>query len=125
MLSPAERQKVAERYTIALAAAVFAILLRCALSRCSAMSLSTRPCICGCICALICAQVRGLNRADGLFRDLLLFVDPRHSVAVGRSQTHAVIGFFLVCAVLIWLGEANRRKQLRLNSAVVALTRNE
>lgn len=34
-----------------------------------------------------------------------------------------MIGFFLVCTGLIILGEANRRKQLRLDDAVVALKR--
>ena len=33
-----------------------------------------------------------------------------------------MVGCFLVCAVLIALGEANRRKQLRLNETIDALT---
>ena len=33
-----------------------------------------------------------------------------------------MIGCFLVNAVLIWLGEANRRKQMRLNEVVDELT---
>ena len=51
------------------------------------------------------------------------FVDPRHSFAVDRpSEIHGIVGFLLVCGVLITLGDANGRKQLRLNRSVSELT---
>lgn len=51
------------------------------------------------------------------------FVDPRHSFAVNRaSEIHGIVGFSLVCGVLILLGDANRRKQLRLNQSIAELT---
>ena len=52
------------------------------------------------------------------------FVDPRHSLSFIRQspEIHAIVACFLVCGVLIALGEANRRKQLRLNRTVDALT---
>ena len=124
MLSPTERQKLTERYTVALAAAVFAVLLRwCLEPLLGHVAFYATVYMAVAFCALICglgpAVLTGLMGFLGIF---YWFVDPRHSLAVGRTQTHAVIGFLLVCAVLIWLGEANRRKQFRLNAAVVALT---
>ena len=41
---------------------------------------------------------------------------------MGQPEIHAIVGCVLVCAVLIALGEANRRKQLRLNETILALT---
>jgi signal transduction histidine kinase len=38
------------------------------------------------------------------------------------AEIHGVIACFLVCAVLILLGQANRSKQLRLNDTITALT---
>ncbi len=124
MLSSAERQELALRYTIALGTAVFAVLLRWCLEPLLGhvafyVTVYMAVAFCALICGLGPAVLSGLAGFLGVF---YWFVDPRHSLASGRSQIHPVIGFFLVCAVLIGLGEANRRKQLRLNTAVVALT---
>jgi len=124
MLSSAERQKLAERYTIALGIAVFAVLLRwCLEPLLGHVSFYVTVYMAVAFCALICGLGPAvLSALAGFLGIFYWFVDPRRSLAVGRSQIHPIIGFFLVCAVLIWLGEASRRKQLRLNAAVVALT---
>src|SRR5579863_7679480 len=112
MLSSAERQKLAERYTIALSIAVFAILLRWCLEPLLGhvafyVTVYMAVAFCALIWGLGPAILSGLAGFLGIF---YWFVDPRRSLEVGRSQIHSIIGFFLVCAVLIWLGEANRRR---------------
>jgi signal transduction histidine kinase len=74
-----------------------------------------------------CAIVSGLfpavlNAVLGFCGIFYFFVDPRHSLSIPPSEVHGVVGFVLVCAVLIVLGVANRNKQLRLNSSLMALT---
>jgi signal transduction histidine kinase len=122
--SSLDRQKVAERYTVAIAAAVFAVLLRwCLEPVLGHVAFYATVYMAVTFCALLCGLAPAiLSCFIGFLGIFYWFVDPRHSLVVARPQLHAVIGFFLVSAVLIWLGEANRRKQLRLNDAVVALT---
>ena len=124
ILSSPEEKVAAERYTIAIVAAVFAILFRfCLAPLLGHFAFYATVYMAVAFCALMCglwpALLTGLIGFLGVF---YWFVDPRHSLAGARPEIHAVIGFFLVCAVLICLGEANRRKQLRLNEAVVVLT---
>ncbi len=120
-----KRQNLLERYTLAFATAVVAVLLRWALDPVLGhvafyvtvyMAVALVSLILGLGPAVLTTVV-------GFFGVLYWFVDPRHSLLI-RSQTeiHGLIGFFLVSTVLIILGETNRRKQSILNNAVVALT---
>lgn len=124
IFSPLPQRRVIERHAIALAVAVLAILLRGLLDPLLGhvafyatvyMAVAYCAVVCGPVPATICALA-------GFAGTFYWFVDPRHSVAIVPPELHGVAGFFLVCAVLIALGDANRRKQLRLNEAVVALT---
>ncbi|MGA8492931.1 MAG: DUF4118 domain-containing protein, partial [Terriglobales bacterium] len=124
VLSPLQRQDVFNRYAIAIATAAIAILLRWFLDPVLGhvafySTVYMAVAFCALVCGLVPAVLCGLISFGAIF---YWFVDPRHSLTIPHSEIHAVIGFFLVSAVLIWLGEANRRKQLRLNDAVVALT---
>lgn len=124
LFSPMRRESVLERYAVALASAVLAVLLRwlldpilghvafyatayCAVAFCSI--------VCGVWPSILCA----LAGFTGVF---YWFVDPRHALIIPRSEVHGAIGFLIVCVVLIGFGEANRRKQFRLNRTIVALT---
>ena len=69
-------------------------------------------------CALVCGLGPAiLSALVGFFGIFYWFIDPRDSLVVTKPEIQNVVGFVLVCAVLIVLGEANRRKQLRLNEA--------
>lgn len=124
-LTPIPRKDVFRRYVIALCAAVAAILLRWLLDPVLGhvafyvtvyIAVAYCAVVCGCLPAILSGLV-------GFFAIFYWFVDPRHSLAVIRpSEVHSTVGFFLVTAVLIALGDANRRKQLRLNESVEALT---
>lgn len=125
LFSPLPQGRVIERYAIALAVAVLSVLLRGLLDPVlghvafyATVYMAAAYCvvICGPVPAILCALA-------GFAGTFYWFVDPRHSVTIVPAEAHGVAGFFLVCAVLILLGDANRRKQLRLNEAVVALTR--
>jgi signal transduction histidine kinase len=75
---------------------------------------------CAVVCGFAPAILSGLLAFLGIF---YWFVDPRHSLSLmGQPEIRAIVGCFLVCTVLIALGEANRRKQLRLNETILALT---
>jgi len=125
LFSPLPQQKVMRRYTLALAMAVLAILLRGMLDPVLGhvafyvtiyMAVAFDAVVCGAGPAILSAVVGFL----GVF---YWFVDPRHSFAVTRrSEIHGFVGCFLVCLVLIMLGATNRRKQLRLNQTIAALT---
>jgi signal transduction histidine kinase len=124
ILSPLRRESVAEAYTIAIATAMLAVALRWCLDPVLGhVAFYATLYMAVAFCALVCGPGPAiLSALIGFAAIFYWFVDPRHSLAVARPQIHAVIGFFLVSAVLIWLGEANRRKQLRLKDAVLALT---
>lgn len=124
IFSPLPQTRVAERYVIALAVAVLSVLLRGLLDPILGhvafyatvyMAVAYCVVVCGPAPATVCALV-------GFAGTFYWFVDPRHAVSIVPPEIHGVAGFFLVCAVLIFLGDANRRKQLKLNEAVVALT---
>jgi signal transduction histidine kinase len=125
ILAPVPRQRVAKRYAIALASAVLTILLRWVLDPILGhvafyVTLYIAVAFCAVVCGFAPAVLSGLLGFLGVF---YWFVDPRHSLSlIHQTEIHAVVGCFLVCAVLIALGEANRRKQLRLNGTILALT---
>jgi signal transduction histidine kinase len=124
-LSPLPQNRVSARFTIALATTLIAILLRAVLDPVLGhvafyatvyMAVAFVAVVCGSGPAVMSALVGFL----GIF---YWFVDPRHSLWVVRPlEIHGVIAFFLVCAVLIALGGANRKKQLRLNETIVVIT---
>src|SRR5579872_457271 len=125
ILNPLPAKQVMHRYTIALACAALAILFRLLLDPVLghvAFYVTVY------IAVAYCTMVAGYGPAIvttllGFLGTFYWFVDPRHSgLLVHRTEIHGVIGCFLVNAVLIWLGEANRRKQMRLNEVVDALT---
>lgn len=124
-LNPIPAQQVVRRYCIALACSALAILLRWVLDPVLghlAFYVTVY------IAVAYCTMVAGYGPAIvttllGFLGTLYWFVDPRHSFfPVHRAEIHGVIGCFLVNAVLIWLGEANRRKRMRLNEVVHELT---
>jgi signal transduction histidine kinase len=125
ILTPLPQDRVIERYMIALAMAVVAFLMRGLLDPVLGhvafyvtvyITVAFSAIVCGFAPAVLC----GLLGFSGVF---YWFVDPRHSFAVDRpSEIHGIVGFSLVCGVLILLGDANRRKQLRLNRSIAELT---
>lgn len=124
ILTPIPRDRVWERYSLALATAVLAILLRWLLDPVLGhvafyVTIYIAVAYCAVVCGYLPAVLSDLISFIGIF---YWFVDPRHSFALVRiSEIHATIGFVLVSAVLIALGEANRTKQLRLNETILAL----
>jgi signal transduction histidine kinase len=124
-LNPLSRELVTERYTVAFVTAILAVLLRWALDPVLGhVAFYVTVYIVVALCALICGTLPAiLSGFLGFLGIFYWFVDPRHSFRVIRqSELHGIVGCFLVCAVLIALGEANRRKQLRLNHNIDALT---
>jgi signal transduction histidine kinase len=126
ILTPLPRQEVRTRYSIALAAAASAILLRWILDPALGhvafyATLYMAVAFSAIVCGPLPAMVSGILGFLGIF---YWFVDPRHSLQLIRQplQIHNIIGAFFVCVVLIFLGATNRSKQLRLNNNVVALT---
>jgi signal transduction histidine kinase len=125
VLAPVPRQHVARRYAIAIAAAVLAIVLRWLLDPLLGhvafyVTLYMTVTFCAVVCGFAPAILSGLLGFLGI---VYWFVDPRHSISrFHQPEIHAIVGCLLVCGVLIALGEANRRKQLRLNETVLALT---
>ena len=125
VFSPFPPQQVTLRYAVALSTAVLAVVLRAVLDPLLGhvafyatvyMVVAFDAVVCGVGPAVLSAVVGFL----GIF---YWFVDPRHSLLVIRpSEIHGIVGCFLVCLVLITLGSTNRRKQLRLNQTVAALT---
>lgn len=114
-----------ERFSVALSAGVLAILLRRFLDPILGhvaffVTVYAVVAFCAVVCGYVPAIVSAIVGFLGIF---YWFVDPRHSVSLVRpAEIHAIVGFFFVCTVLILLGETNRRKQLRLNETIVALT---
>jgi signal transduction histidine kinase len=125
ILALVPRQRVGKRYAIAIAAAILAILLRWILDPALGhvafyVTLYVTVTFCAVVCGFAPAILSGLLAFLGIF---YWFVDPRHSLSLmGQPEIRAIVGCFLVCTVLIALGEANRRKQLRLNETILALT---
>lgn len=126
ILSPLPQQWVIARFTVALATAVLAVLLRGLLDPVLGhVAFYTTVYMTVAFCAVVCGFApAALNGLVGFLGIFYWFVDPRHSLSVARpSEIHGVIAFFLLCAVLTALGAANRRKQLRLDETVAAVTK--
>jgi signal transduction histidine kinase len=122
--SPMRQDFVLERYGVGLATAVLAILLRWLLDPVLGhvafyVTIYAAVAYCAVTCGLGPSTLSALVGFCGVF---YWFVDPRHSLSLNRPEFHSSVGFFLVCFALIALGETNRRKQLRLNQTVAALT---
>jgi signal transduction histidine kinase len=124
ILSPLPQHRTAERFGLALAIAALAVLLRGLLDPLLGhvafyVTVYMAVAFCAVVCGLFPAILGALVGFLGIF---YLFVDPRHSLSIPSSEIHNTIGFFLVSAVLTALGVTNRRKQMKLDAAVVALT---
>jgi signal transduction histidine kinase len=122
--SPMADQFVLERYGVALAAALLAVLSRWLLDPVLGHVAFYITVYAGAaFCVLVCGYGPAIVSAlVGFFGIFYWFVDPRHSLSLIRpSEIHGVIGFFLVSTFLISLGEANRRKQLKLSDMIEAL----
>ncbi len=125
IFSPLQRRSVTDRYLIAILAAVAAVLLRWCLDPVlGRISFYATVYMAVAFCSLVCGWGPALMSAlIGFWAIFHWFVDRRDSLSfIPRSEIQGVIGFFLVCIVLIVIGESNRRKRLRLDDSVVALT---
>ena len=125
ILSPLPEFRIIERYTIACAMAFVAVLMREVLDPVLGhVAFYVTVYIAVAFSAIVCGFVPAvLSALLGFLGIFYWFVDPRHSFAVDRpSEIHGIVGFLLVSGVLITLGDANGRKQLRLNRTVSELT---
>lgn len=126
LLNPIPRERISNRYTVATLAGILAIVLRWVLDPVLGhVAFYVTVYIAVVYCAIVCGYAPAiLTSLLGFFGIFYWFVDPRHSFYVVRpSEIHGVVGFFLVSAVFIALGEANGKQHLRLNESVTALTR--
>ena len=125
IFSPIPQHRMLQRYAIGALTAVFAVLLRGMLDPLLGhvafyVTVYISVAFCAVICGLGPAVVSGTLGFLGVF---YWFVDPRSSLSISRqSELHSITGLFLVSAVLMALGDANRKKQLQLNKSIVALT---
>ena len=118
ILSPLPQRDVAERYGIALVSAAIAIMLRAVLEPLLGHAgFYVTVYLAVIFCALVCGLWPSLITATlGTAGIVYWFVDPRGSLVIHDSrEIHGLVGCVLICPALIALGEANRRKQLRLN----------
>ena len=125
ILTPLPQSRVIARYGIAFAMAVIAVLLRGLLDPVLGhVAFYDTVFIAVAFCAVICGITPSVMCAlVGFLGILYWFIDPRYKLSVSKqSEIHGIIGFFLVSTVLIALGEANRRKQVKLNSTILDLT---
>lgn len=124
ILTPLPRQRMADRYAIAIVAAALAIVLRWLLDPLLGhvafyVTLYVTVTFCAVVSGVMPAIVSGVLGFLGI---IYWFVEPRQSLSLMRQpEIHAMTACLLVCAGLIALGEANRRKQLRLNETLVAV----
>jgi signal transduction histidine kinase len=122
--SPLPQARLVERFMVALVVALVAILLRGLLDPVLGhVAFYVTVYMAVAFCALLCGLAPAvLSATIGFLGVLYWFVDPRYSLTVSRqSEMHGIVGFFLVSAALIALGDATRRKQLQLDDTVVAL----
>jgi len=123
---PLPQARLPQRYALALVMAVFAVLLRGLLDPVLGhVAFYATVYMSVAFCALVCGLVPAVLTASvGFLGVFYWFVDPRNSLSLSTpAEIHGITGFFLVCTVLVALGDANRKKQLRLNETVVALTK--
>jgi PAS domain S-box-containing protein len=126
ILSPLPQQHVFGRYAIALASAVLSILLRGLLEPLlghAGFYLAVYPAVI--FSALVCGLGPSiLTAVVGTTGIVYWFVDPRNTFSISdQRDIHGLIACVLASAALIALGEANRRKQLRLNEVREELER--
>lgn len=120
ILSPLPQQQVAERYAIALVSAAIAILVRAALEPVLMhagfyVTVYLSVLFCALVCGVWPAIVSAMLGTAGV---VYWFVDQHGSFVIhDRREIHGLVACVLICPALIALGEANRRKQLRLNEA--------
>lgn len=124
IFSPLQDQFLLRRFSLAVAMAILAVLLRALLDPALGhVSFYATVYMTVAFCAMVAGLAPAvLNAMLGFCGIFYWFIDPRHSLSIPRSEVHGVIGFSLVSLVLIALGVANRNKQLRLNATVLALT---
>jgi Signal transduction histidine kinase len=125
LLNPIPEKMTARRYVVAILAAILAVLLRWLLDPILGhLAFYVTIYVAVAYCALLCGYRPAiLSGLLGFLGVLYWFVDPRRTfLPIRLAEIHGVVGFFLVTAVLIALGQANRSKQLRLNHTIVALT---
>ena len=125
ILSPLPGEQFLSRYAVAALAGVLAVLLRWLLDPALGhVAFYVTVYIAVAYCALVCGYAPAILTAVlGFIGIFYWFVDPRHSFWPARpAEIHGIVGCFLVTIVLIALGEANRRKQLRLNEIIHALS---
>lgn len=124
-LSPLFTVPIVERYAIALGMGILAVLMRKVLDPVLGhvafyVTVYIVVAFAAVVCGFAPAVVTALSGFLGVF---YWFVDPRHSFRVDHpSEMHGVVGFSLVCSVLILLGNANGKKQLKLNQSIAELT---
>jgi signal transduction histidine kinase len=122
---PVQQHFVLERFAIASATGTLAVVFRWFLDPVLGhvafyVTVYMAVAFCAVVCGFLPAVLSAIIGFLGVF---YWFVDPRLSLSlIRRSEIHGVIGFFFVGVVLIALGEANRRKQLKLNEAILAIT---
>jgi two-component system, NarL family, sensor kinase len=125
LFSPIRREFVVERYGIALASAALAIVLRWIFDPLLGhvafyVTVYAAVAFCSIVCGYAPAIVSAIVGFLGVF---YFFVDPRYSLTPSRpSEIHGIVGWFLVCAVLIVLGETHRKQQFRLRQSIAAMT---
>ena len=118
------RRLVTDRYVVAIVTAVVAVLLRWCLDPVLGhiafyVTVYMAVAFCSLVYGFGPAILSAIVGFCGIF---YWFIDPRSSLSARHSEIQGVIGFFLMCLVLIILGESNRRKRLRLDNTVLALT---
>jgi signal transduction histidine kinase len=120
LLSPMSQRYVWQRYFVALATALLAILLRALVEPAIGHAgFYVTVYVAVVFSALVCGLGPSvLTAVISTFGIVYWFVDPRNSfVITNRRDIHSLIACIVVCPVLIWLGETNRRKQLQINQA--------
>jgi signal transduction histidine kinase len=118
ILNPLAQDDLIGRYAIALAGAALSILLRALLEPVLGhagfyvtiyLAVVFSALVCGVWPAILTAVI-------GTAGVVFWFVDPRGSFLITDTrEIHGLVACVLVCPALIALGDANRRKQLRLN----------
>jgi signal transduction histidine kinase len=119
-VSPLPQRSVLERYSIAIASAVLAILLRALLEPLLGhSSFYVTVYVAVVFSALLCGLGPSIVSAVlGTVGIVYWFVDPRHSLTIAnRRDVHSLIGCVVACAVFIALGDANRKRRLQLVQA--------
>jgi signal transduction histidine kinase len=120
LFAPLHQRRVAERYAIAIACAVLAILTRALMEPVLGhSSFYVTVYIAVVYTALVCGMGPAILTAIVSTAGVLYwFVDPRTTFLISdRRDIHSLIACIAVCPVLIALGEMNRRKRLEIAQA--------